>query len=113
MNRRRRRRGKSISSKRVGISPDPDAIHGALFQAQYKCEMADRISCSCVTCPKCGTWVVVKQQSELGVRSEKFRASCPAPECGKEFEFESGETRFFELPLAIFDRRYFYRSELA
>jgi hypothetical protein len=113
MNRRRRRRRKSISSKRVGIPLDPDAIHGALFQAQYNCEMADRIACSCVTCPKCGTWVVVKQQSELGVRREKFRASCPLPECGKEFEFESGETRLFELPLTIFERRYFYRSELA
>ena len=44
---------------------------------------------------------------------EKFRARCPAPECGKEFEFEIGETRFFELPLSLFERRHFYRSELS
>jgi len=75
--------------------------------------MADRIACSCVTCPKCGTWVVVRQQSESGVSKEKFRASCPVPECGKEFEFEIGETRVFEVPLPLFERRHFYRSELA
>jgi len=113
MNSRRRRRRKSISSKRVGISPDPDAIHGALFQAQYNCEMADRIACSCVTCAKCGTWVVVRQQSELGENKKKFGAICPSPECGKEFEFETGETRVFEVPLPLFERRHFYRSELS
>lgn len=75
-------------------------------------DMADRIACSCVTCPKCGTWVVVGQQTEAGINKEKFRASCPAPECGREFEFETGETRVFELPLLLFERRYFYRSEL-
>jgi hypothetical protein len=34
------------------------------------------------------------------------------PECGKEFEFEDRETRVFELPPSIFERRHFYRSEL-
>src|SRR6266852_4811180 len=57
--------------------------------------MADRIACSCVTCPKCGTWVVVGQRTEIG--ETKIRESCPVPECGKEFEFESGETRVFGL----------------
>ena len=33
------------------------------------------------------------------------------PECGKEFEFESGDTRIFEVPLPLFERRHFYRSE--
>src|SRR5204862_3930925 len=63
--------------------------------------MADCIACSCVTCPKCGTWVVVTQPNELGSSREKFRANCPAPECGKEFEFEAGETRVFEIPLSL------------
>src|SRR6266704_6540876 len=67
--------------------------------------MADCIACSCVTCPKCGTWVVVTQPNELGSSREKFRANCPAPECGKEFEFEAGETRVFEIPLPFFKRR--------
>src|SRR5258708_32547065 len=77
--------------------------------AQYNCAMADRIACSCVTCPKCGTWGVVGQRTEIG--EAKMRESCPVPECGKEFEFESGETRVFEVPLLLFERRRFDRSE--
>jgi len=75
--------------------------------------MADRIACSCVSCPKCGSWIVVTPQSTLGAGEGKFRASCPAPECGREFEFESAEIKTFELPLGIFERRHFYRSELS
>lgn len=89
-----------------------DAIHRALLQGQYNLEMADRIACSCVTCPKCGTWIVVKQPTELGSGKEKFQAVCPATECGKDFEFEASETRVFEVPLLLFERRHFYRSEL-
>ena len=74
--------------------------------------MADRIACSCVTCPKCGTWVVVKEPNEPGSGKDKFRANCPAPECGKEFEFEGHETRVFEVPVPLFERRHFFRSEL-
>lgn len=43
---------------------------------------------------------------------KKCSAICPAPECGKEFEFEAGESRVFEVPLPLFERRHFYRSEL-
>ena len=78
--------------------------------AQYNCAMADRIACSCVTCPKCGTWVVVGQRTEIG--ETKIRESCPVPECGREFAFELGETRVFELPMLPFERRHFYGSEL-
>jgi hypothetical protein len=88
-----------------------DAIHRAL-QGQYNLEMADRIACSCVTCPKCGTWVVLTQPTALESSKEKFRAGCPVLECGKEFEFEAGETHVFELPLPLFERRHFYGSEL-
>jgi hypothetical protein len=84
-----------------------------LFQAQYNLEMADRIACSCVTCPKCGAWVVVNEQHRTGETQEKFRATCPVPECGKEFAFELGETRVFDLPLFLFERRHFYGSELS
>jgi hypothetical protein len=80
--------------------------------AQYNWLMADRIACSCVTCPKCGTWVVVRQPNELGSGREKFQAGCPAPECGKDFEFEANETRVFEIPLPLFERRHFFGSEL-
>ena len=81
-------------------------------ERQYNFEMADRIACSCVTCPKCGSWVVVRQQPESGENKRKLKATCPAPECGKEFEFETDETRLFEVPLPLFERRHFYRSEL-
>jgi hypothetical protein len=37
---------------------------------------------------------------------------CPVPECGKEFEFDWSETRVNEVPLELFERRHFYRSEL-
>lgn len=78
----------------------------------YNLAMADRIVSACVTCPKCGTWVVVEREISAGMKDGKFRAICPAPDCGKNFEFENVETRVFELPPAIFERRHFFRSEL-
>lgn len=74
--------------------------------------MADRIACSCVTCPKCGTWVVIRLPPEPGYEQARIKTSCPAPDCAKEFEFDWGETRLFEVPLTLFERRHFYRSEL-
>jgi len=74
--------------------------------------MAHRIVCSCVTCPKCGTWVVVRPQSEPGTGKPKMSTRCPAPNCGKEFEFDWSETQVHDVPLALFERRHFYRSEL-
>jgi hypothetical protein len=47
-----------------------------------------------------------------GNNKDRFKTICPAPECGKEFAFEGGETRLFELPVSLFERRHFYRSEL-
>ena len=57
-------------------------------------------------------WVVVKELTAAGSGKEKFRANCPAPECGKEFEFEASETWVFEVPVPVFERRHFFRSEL-
>jgi len=37
----------------------------------------------------------------------------PVPECGKEFASELSETRVFDLPLLLFERRHFFRSELS
>lgn len=88
----------------------PTQENPALTAIQFN--MADRIACSCVTCPKCGTWVVVKEPSERIAGKDRFRANCPAPECGKEFQFEASETRVFEVPLTLFERRHFYASEL-
>ena len=55
---------------------------------------------------------MVEREIRSGAKQGKFKATCCAPECGKEFEFEEGETRVFELSHAIFERRHFYRSEL-
>lgn len=46
------------------------------------------------------------------MKPSNLRTSCPVPECAKEFEFEVEEARTFELPLVLFERRHFYRSEL-
>jgi hypothetical protein len=55
---------------------------------------------------------VVRQQHRGEETQEKLRATCPVPECGKEFAFELSETRVFDLPLRLFERRHFFRSEL-
>ena len=60
-----------------------------------------------------GLGLLSDSKPKVGRSKEKFRASCPVPECGKEFEFEIGETRVFDLPLPLFERRHFYRSELS
>ena len=43
----------------------------------------------------------------------KVQSEVSLPECGREFEFEIGEPRVFEVPLPLFERRHFYRSELS
>lgn len=43
----------------------------------------------------------------------KVSRHLPWPECGKEFAFELSETRMFDLPLLLSERRHFYRSELS
>jgi hypothetical protein len=69
--------------------------------------------CSCVTCPGCGAWVVVQGRAAGHTHNEgKLNTTCPVQECGKQFVFEGSETRVFELPVSLFERRHFYRSEL-
>jgi hypothetical protein len=76
--------------------------------------MADRIACSCVVCPQCGAWVVVQGlEPAVAGKGSVFSAVCPVPECGRKFSFESQDTRVFDILVALFERRYFYRSELA
>jgi hypothetical protein len=78
----------------------------------YNLSVADHFLCSCVTCPACGAWVVVERELASGRGQQKFRAVCAVPDCGREFGFEEGETRIFELPASLFERRHFYGSEL-
>src|ERR1035441_6536638 len=61
--------------------------------------MADRIMCSCVTCPGCGTWVVVEPEIARAGGSnnkDKARTRCPLTECAKEFVFETNEAPVFK-----------------
>jgi hypothetical protein len=41
-----------------------------------------------------------------------LNTTCTVPQCGKEFSFEGSDTQIFELPVSLFERRHFYRSEL-
>ena len=55
---------------------------------------------------------MVEREVRSGDKQRNFKTTSCVPECGKEFEFEDRETRIFELPHSIFERRHFYRSEL-
>jgi hypothetical protein len=56
--------------------------------------------------------VVVEREMTRETNKEKLNTTCPGPECGKQFSFAVGETKVFELPMSLFERRHFYRSEL-
>jgi hypothetical protein len=32
------------------------------------------------------------------INKDRLKTTCPVPECGKEFAFDGGETRVFEVP---------------
>lgn len=76
-------------------------------------DMADRIACLCVTCPQCGTWIVLPSRVAIDESQPKSKIRCAAPDCCREFEFNWDEIRTFDLPFLLFERRHFYRSELA
>jgi hypothetical protein len=67
--------------------------------------------CSCVICPSCGAWVIVRsfkrKLSETVIIQERLSTTCPVPECSKEFTFDHGETQVFEPPVSLFERRQF------
>jgi hypothetical protein len=70
------------------------ASAGDLTRRPYNFRMADRIVCSCVTCPKCGIWVLIRPQNQLSLSKEKSLARCSAAECGKEFVRTKRDSRF-------------------
>jgi hypothetical protein len=55
--------------------------------------------------------VVLSAHNERGYKQSKIRMSCPVADCGRDFEFDFDEIRTFELPLRLFERRHFYRSD--
>jgi hypothetical protein len=54
-----------------------------------------------------GTWARGIDDPAVTVKT-----TCTAPQCAREFSFETGDTQIFELPVTLFERRHFYRSEL-
>ena len=94
----------------VSLFHKPGRIRGPI--QFYNFCVADTFLCACVTCPGCGSWLVVERELAIGRGQGAFRATCAVPDCGKEFKFEEGETRVFELPASLVERRHFYRSEL-
>ena len=57
--------------------------------------------------------MVVEREMTREAKKENLDTTCPGPECGKQFSFAVGETKVFELPMSLFERRHFYRSELS
>jgi hypothetical protein len=57
---------------------------------------------------------VVRETGARGIdlQSVTLNTTCTVPQCGREFSFEAGDTLIFELPVTLFERRHFYRSEL-
>lgn len=66
------------------------------------------------SCPGCGDWITVRGGSAPGIDNETMtlKTTCTVPEYGKEFSFAAGDTQVFEIPVTLFGRRHFYRSEL-
>jgi hypothetical protein len=88
-------------SRRVRNSESRSAAHIISISSIALCARVSR-----------GTWVVIRPQREPGTDKPKMSTHCPAPNYGKEFKFDWSETRVYEVPLELFERRHFYRSEL-
>lgn len=75
--------------------------------------MEQCIASSCVTCPGCGAWIVVRESSARGINDETMplKTTCTVPDRAREFSFVARDTQIFELPVTLFERRHFYRSE--
>lgn len=56
----------------------------------------------------------MRGSSAGGIKDETMplTTNCTVPECAREFSFVVGDTQIFELPVTLFERRHFYRSEL-
>jgi hypothetical protein len=51
--------------------------------------------------------------AETSSKGSPVGVTCATPDCAREFSFDAVDTRIFDLPLYLFERRYFYRSELS
>jgi hypothetical protein len=57
---------------------------------------------------------VVRGSGMRGIddQTATLSTTCTVPQCGREFTFEASDAQIFELPVSLFERRHFYRSEL-
>jgi hypothetical protein len=57
---------------------------------------------------------VVRGSGTRGIddQTATLNTTCTAPQCGREFTFVASDAQIFELPVSLFERRHFYRSEL-
>jgi len=60
-------------------------------------------------------WITGKPEviGACGSACDSSAVEQPHRKLAPEFVFELGETRVFEVPLLLFERRHFYRSELS
>jgi len=65
---------------------------------------------TCITCPKCGVWIVAIKGIAMPETSDGTRLVCP--ECNESFAFENDRARVYPLRQSIFERGFFYPSEL-
>ena len=60
--------------------------------------------------PMCEAWVVGEGPSTTNpapiIKEETLQGTCTVPECGKKLSFEAGKTRWFELPVGLFEWRH-------
>lgn len=69
-----------------------------------------RVHCPCITCSKCGVWIVAIDRVVADQSHETGKMRCP--ECGERFDFEADRARVYPLRQSVYERGYFYPSEM-
>jgi len=79
---------------------------------------APRQSARCVPCPKCGVWVVIQVGTAERKIDDKDKHRTPTtsrmlcPKCAQAFDVDDKDTRMFRVEPHIFERMYFYPSDI-
>jgi transcriptional regulator with XRE-family HTH domain len=68
---------------------------------------------NCAACPRCGAWIVIHRDTGIARPKGKTLVECRNPQCSDEkFEVANETTQVFDVDRALFDRRYFFASDL-
>jgi len=65
---------------------------------------------TCVACPKCGVWIVTNKRIATPETGNLSKVTCP--ECNSSFSFENDRAKVYPLRQSIYERGFFYPSEL-